>query len=352
MFTPIESGIGGLLIGLSAALAYYVDGKIAGISGIMGPFLRSLFTCDKVSEHATVWKGIFLLGLIVGGLVNLGWNSSFAYPQVPDFSPVRYWIAGMLIGFGTRTGKGCTSGHGICGLPRFSLRSWISVPAFMGAAVVVVAITRHGAKVDTQQRPSAVAELPWPPQWKFPVASLGVSIIFTIATILCPAKVRQYVSPFICGLIFGLGLGCSGMTSPDKVLDFLDIGGTWDPSLAFVMGCGLCVSFPMFFWVERKDDRKPLCDGTFEKPPKYGDYKPLVLGALCFGSGWGLIGICPGPAWAAVIPFLVKDISGLKFGLCFLFICLTWVVTDKIYQHHDAIINRLLCRTRVEQAEV
>ena len=334
-----------MLIGLSAALAYGIDGKIAGISGIMGPFLSSLFTCSKVTEDETVWKGIFLFGVVIGGLVNLGGNTAFAYSQVPDFSAVRYWIAGMLIGTGTRAGRGCTSGHGICGLPRFSLRSWIAVPVFMGVAIAVVAVTRHGAKVDHQQRPSAVAELQWPPSWKFPVASLGVSIVLAVVTVFCPAKVRKFASPLISGLIFGVGLGCAGMTSPDKVLDFLDIGGTWDPSLAFVMGCGLCVSFPVIFWAEREEARQPLCKGSFERPPKYGNYLSLVVGAICFGSGWGLIGICPGPALAAVIPFLVGGLSGLRFGLCFLSICAAWLITDKVLTNQEAILNRLLCRT-------
>ena len=113
------------------------------------------------------------------------------------------------------------------------------------------------------------------------------------------------------------------------MLDFLDFGGTWDPSLAFVMGCGIMVSGPAFLYAEREAS-KPLCsDCSYEKPPKHGNYFPLILGACFFGIGWGLIGICPGPAIAGVVPYLVDgDGPGFSFGLAFVVICLTWLITD------------------------
>ena len=119
------------------------------------------------------------------------------------------------------------------------------------------------------------------------------------------------------------------MTSQAKVLDFLDFGGTWDPSLAFVMGCGIMVSGPAFLYAEREAS-KPLCsDCSYEKPAKHGNYLPLVVGAMFFGVGWGLIGICPGPAVAGVVPYLVDGNNpGFAFGLAFLVICISWLVTD------------------------
>ena len=140
------------------------------------------------------------------------------------------------------------------------------------------------------------------------------------------------MSPMACGIIFGLGLGVSGMTNQAKVLDFLDFAGTWDPSLAFVMGLGLCVSFPAFL-VAENEERKPFCgEGcSFEKPSKTGDYGSLVLGATFFGLGWGLVGICPGPALAAAIPYMIADrASGLFFGLSVLLILVSWLVTDRV----------------------
>ncbi|CAE7384457.1 unnamed protein product [Symbiodinium sp. CCMP2592] len=329
-FTPVESGVGGMLIGMSAALAYLGDGKITGISGIAGPFLRGMGQCEPMRD-GQLWKALFLFGLLLGGLVNFQFNEGFAFPGALDFPVGRYCWGGVFVGIGTRAGRGCTSGHGICGLPRLAPRSWIAVPTFMGVAAATVAVTRHAAKLDASG-PWGVAELQWPPKWEFPLAAALSSLALAALALFLPSKPRSFVSPLACGMIFGLGLGVSGMTSQAKVLDFLDFGGTWDPSLAFVMGLGLCVSFPAFL-VAENEDRKPLCgeECKFERPSKTGDYGSLVLGATFFGLGWGLVGICPGPAIAAAIPNAVADGSpGLYFGLCVLLILVSWLVTDQV----------------------
>eukprot|EP00931_Biecheleriopsis_adriatica_P068078 TRINITY_DN4210_c0_g2_i1.p1 TRINITY_DN4210_c0_g2~~TRINITY_DN4210_c0_g2_i1.p1 ORF type:complete len:373 (+),score=60.60 TRINITY_DN4210_c0_g2_i1:105-1223(+) len=330
-FTPIESGIGGILIGLSAAGANVMDGKITGISGILGPFLRGVIQLDKL-ENGHLWKMLFVLGLSIGGLVNFGLNKSFAFPEAMDFSPIRYSVGGLAIGIGTRCGKGCTSGHGICGLPRLSLRSWIAVPLFMFIAGVTVAITRHALKPD-ERAEMAIAELQWPPRWEFPLGALGTSLFLLLIVSLLPKSVEAFLSPLVLGSMFGLGLGISGMTNQAKVLDFLDISGTWDPSLAFVMGCGICCSFPAFLWSERWA-KEPWIGGSFEQPAKFGDYKALVVGNVFFGFGWGFVGICPGPAVAGVIPYLTQGWgAGLSFGLCFVMLCVAWLLTDRLLQH-------------------
>ena len=226
--------------------------------------------------------------------------------------------------------RGCTSGHGICGLPRLAPRSWIAVPTFMGIAAATVAVTRHTAKLDASG-PWQAAELQWPPNWEFPFVAAIWSLLLTLPVMLLPSKPRSFISPMACGIIFGLGLGVSGMTSQAKVLDFLDFGGTWDPSLAFVMGLGLCVSFPAFRLAEREGS-KPLFgeECSFEKPSKTGNYGSLVLGATFFGLGWGLVGICPGPALAGMIPYLMSGTGpGLSFGFCVLLILVSWLVTDR-----------------------
>eukprot|EP00928_Gymnodinium_smaydae_P045077 TRINITY_DN30093_c0_g3_i1.p1 TRINITY_DN30093_c0_g3~~TRINITY_DN30093_c0_g3_i1.p1 ORF type:complete len:372 (+),score=51.17 TRINITY_DN30093_c0_g3_i1:122-1117(+) len=307
-----------------------VDGYIAGVAGILGPCLRSAVACQKL-EGSYLWKVIFLLGMVLGGLVQFGLNRPFAYPPALNFSPIRYALAGVAVGFGTRTGRGCTSGHGICGLPRLSLRSWIAVPTFMGVAIVTVALTRHAWNLDPSS-PSGIAELQWPPQWQFPVAALAVSLCLAAACFVLPSGVRSVVCPLSSGIIFALGLGCAGMTSQAKVLGFLDFGGTWDPSLAFVMACGMAVSLPAMYLGD-KPDRCPLNEGSsFERPPKYGNYGQLVLGSAVFGLGWGLVGICPGPAITSLIPYAAEGSApGLSFGLCFVTTMVAWLVTDKVW---------------------
>mmetsp|Transcript_79804 Transcript_79804/g.140860 ORF Transcript_79804/g.140860 Transcript_79804/m.140860 type:complete len:347 (-) Transcript_79804:114-1154(-) len=332
-FTPLESSIGGMMIGLAAAMAYVIHGKIAGISGIVGPSLREASQCQSPTENQ-VWRLLFLLGLVLGGLANLVANPTMAFPTAFAFSPLRYVLGGFCTGIGTRMGKGCTSGHGICGLPRFSLRSWIAVPTFMGTAVATVILCRHVFKVDPAS-PWAIAELQ-SPSWQFPVAALGASLVFAACAVWSPTKAQAHFTPLAAGTIFGLGLGISGMTSQSKVLDFLDVGGTWDPSLAFVMGGGICVSFPAFFWAE-KPEVKPLCaTKDFERPPKYGNYGDLVTGAVFFGLGWGLIGICPGPAIAGAIPYLTQGLPGLNFAAGFICMCVAWLATDKLLQIREA----------------
>lgn len=103
---------------------------------------------------------------------------------------------------------------------------------------------------------------------------------------------------FAVGLIFGLGLVISGMSNPAKVLNFLDLFGTWDPSLAFVMGGGILVTLIGYrlTWARGM----PLIDGRFDLPTK-SDLDPRLLsGAALFGIGWGLGGFCPGPALTAI----------------------------------------------------
>ena len=103
----------------------------------------------------------------------------------------------------------------------------------------------------------------------------------------------------ICGLVFGVGLLVSGMTNPQKVLGFLDVAGSWDPTLAFVMGGALAVNGAAFAWTRRR--AKPLLAEAFALPTATAIDRRLLGGALLFGVGWGLVGLCPGPALAGLL---------------------------------------------------
>jgi uncharacterized membrane protein YedE/YeeE len=104
----------------------------------------------------------------------------------------------------------------------------------------------------------------------------------------------QRLTEFLVGLLFGLGLLLSGMTDPGKVIGFLDLAGAWDPSLAFVMGGAIAVGVVAFAFARR---RTAAFLGTAMQLPSRGDIdRPLVVGSLVFGVGWGLAGFCPGPA--------------------------------------------------------
>ena len=108
----------------------------------------------------------------------------------------------------------------------------------------------------------------------------------------------QIVIALLVGLVFGLGLIVSGMTDPARVLGFLDLAGWWNPSLAFVMGGAITVALPAFVVAARR--QRTLTGAPLQLPTATRIDRRLVLGALAFGAGWGLAGLCPGPALALI----------------------------------------------------
>lgn len=134
-FTPVSAAIGGALIGLSAVLLLRMNGRIAGISGV----LNGLFARDAEDRG---WRLAFLLALIGGAGLWFFASEGFAPPREGYSIPLLV-AAGLLVGLGTRLGSGCTSGHGICGLSRLSKRSLVAVLVFMGTGFATVALTRH-----------------------------------------------------------------------------------------------------------------------------------------------------------------------------------------------------------------
>ncbi len=116
------------------------------------------------------------------------------------------------------------------------------------------------------------------------------------------------LAAFACGVLFAVGLAIGGMTQASKVHDFLDVSGEWDPSLAFVLGGALLVHFAALKWILRRP--RPVLAQRFQLPTRQDMDAPLVVGAVLFGAGWGLAGICPGPG----ITLLG---SGLKQALIF-----------------------------------
>ena len=124
------------------------------------------------------------------------------------------------------------------------------------------------------------------------------------------------VAPLLCGLIFGAGLLISGMVQPTKVLGFLDIFGAWDPSLAVVMAAALTVAVPGFMLAGRRS--QPWLASQYFWPGKSAIDLPLVAGAALFGVGWGLVGLCPGPALeslATLSPGVIVFVAAMAAGM-------------------------------------
>ena len=135
-FTPVSALIGGLMIGASAAILWLVLGRIAGVSGILGRALQGAAGSERV------WRILFLIGLPIGAAVAVLLGLADA-PTAPPAQLGLAVIGGLLVGFGTRLGSGCTSGHGICGLARLSPRALAATLVFMAAGMASVFVLRH-----------------------------------------------------------------------------------------------------------------------------------------------------------------------------------------------------------------
>ena len=134
-FTPVSALLGGMLIGFAALLLLWWQGRIAGISGILSGVLTPV-------HHEWLWRVCFVLGLMVGGEIGF---SLLGLPA-PQLAGLPLWLmvlSGLLVGVGTRLGNGCTSGHGICGIGRLSLRSVVATLCFMATGFITVFIVRH-----------------------------------------------------------------------------------------------------------------------------------------------------------------------------------------------------------------
>ena len=133
-FTPWSALLGGMLIGLAAAMFALLNGRIAGISGVLGGLL-------KPARGDIGWRAAFIAGLVGAPLV---YALFAALPAVQiDAGYGALVVAGLLVGVGTRYGSGCTSGHGVCGLSRLSPRSLVATATFMGAGFITVFLLRH-----------------------------------------------------------------------------------------------------------------------------------------------------------------------------------------------------------------
>lgn len=134
-FTPVSAVIGGVLIGGSAALLLLLNGRIAGVSGILGGILQ-----PKMGDLG--WRLAFVAGLLLAPVIHAAFGGSLPPVQITA-SVSQLVVAGLMVGIGTRLGAGCTSGHGVCGIGRGALRSIAATAVFMTTTFLTVLVTRH-----------------------------------------------------------------------------------------------------------------------------------------------------------------------------------------------------------------
>mmetsp|Transcript_1877 Transcript_1877/g.3971 ORF Transcript_1877/g.3971 Transcript_1877/m.3971 type:complete len:406 (-) Transcript_1877:107-1324(-) len=331
--TIVESTIGGMLIGFSAAANMYLYGRVTGISGIVGNLIRP---SPSVFAHASekTWRAVFVVGLILASALSAV-SDPDSFPSPLKLSSITYTFAGLAVGFGTRIGNGCTSGHGISGLARFSPRSLVAVCTFMAVGILTATLT---SLTKQSEEPWRLATVSWPPNWMFAVlGGLGIVLLVVTSTALAKRSLdadsphTQYALAAVhlaIGMTFGLGLVVSGMLDQKKVIGFLDVSGSrfggWDPSLAFVMGGGLVVNTVAHYLARNNKEMRPYLrpEADFYFRPTSGAAPPanwkdpkLVIGSAFFGLGWGMAGICPGPALGGLVHPFTSPALGPVFAL-------------------------------------
>eukprot|EP00956_Cyclotella_meneghiniana_P013244 scaffold18978_cov74-Cyclotella_meneghiniana.AAC.7 len=227
-------------------------------------------------------------------------------PDVPMVSPLGFVVGGFLVGFGTRLGNGCTTGHGICGLARLSLRSFTAVMSFMATGIMSATSCSLTCPFYPYLRTTYdAAKLPaYNPN---DTAGTILTSLAAVAALISPntssrkedlADDNRKIGPSLLGgALFSLGLGIND--------------GTWDPTLLFVMGGGFLVSFASYQFVKghnvfstSKALNVPACQkcesAQFNIPTTKTIDSNLIFGEALFGVGWGFAGLCPGPAmWLA-----------------------------------------------------
>ena len=139
-FTPLASLVGGVMIGVAALLLMLTHGRVMGVSGILGGILGGLMAPSDRSDIS--WRVLFVIGVLAGPFLVMALTGA-PVERASVASGFTLPIAGFLVGLGTAIGAGCTSGHGICGLARLSVRSAVAVGMFMATAIITVYVVRH-----------------------------------------------------------------------------------------------------------------------------------------------------------------------------------------------------------------
>jgi uncharacterized protein len=251
----VAATIGGVLISISTTLNLLFFGRITGLSGAV----NSIFKYDK--DAGFDWKTAFMVGLITipavlqqifGNKIVRDDGFTFVMFDEDDWinrkQNVGAWIiGGILVGWGTRMGNGCTSGHGVCGLPRLSPRSIVATMTFMATGFGLATLRYYVPFLDGGQSFSDN----YAPIWRW--VALAVLIIsnlvaWTLIFTTAGKKLELFIT-YVLGLIFGLGLVMAGMCRISKIQNFLIIGDVWDPSLAFIMFSAVIINFFTFKYI-------------------------------------------------------------------------------------------------------
>ncbi|CAE6458871.1 unnamed protein product [Rhizoctonia solani] len=338
-FSPAQTLIGASMLGVSAYHVLVLNGGVLGVSGFAhrttswATFKAREFACTRTSRGETPndvnpdpdhLALLSVAGLLTGGLALGLFRQSleaqlqaqlvdiYSTTSITAVQAAGMALAGFLVGMGSKLSNGCTSGHMLCGVSRLAPRSLAATLTFFPVSVLVHLLVGRLSPFSL----NLVPEQPvGQPSWQL--------VLF----LQIPILVYRYAAAFINGLVgercarrlvsfvtsfhFALGLIVTGMLRPSKILNFLCLtptaakNGTWDPSLAMIILAGILPQ--VLVWVTsldshvRREGTRPAFADKWSIPIPGRDWRKgidarLFIGAALFGVGWGMCGICPGPA--------------------------------------------------------
>ena len=290
-------------MGLASFMLLHQAGRWSGLSAVVRRAAESAFGSWQKTWVAGCAASMFILKIA-------GFDVMLSLESNPG-GLVQVCVGGFLIGFGSKIGCGCTSGHGVMGVPRFSLRSIVATCTFMATAILTATyfhtslLLDEGSSLWTNETANSIADM----------ASYAV-IAGAVGSVAVDVKrhARAAATTFVAGITFGLGLHVSGMTRASKLLNFLDISpllkgdyAAWDPTMLVVMATAMAFNIVTFnFWLlpegtqgaDGKDAAIPGMKNCL--PTKSKVTTGLVAGAALFGVGFGLSGVCVGPTVAQI----------------------------------------------------
>ena len=305
---PAEIGmaaLGGSFIALATTLHLLLLGRITGMSGMFFTIIRLCKKEHLVAKISAVFGIVLIPFLFYFSDTKHLEIDGFSYRVLDDqtqanddLSLAGWAVGGLLVGIGTKLGNGCTSGHGVCGLPRLSLRSFVAVGCFMATSVGISTLRFYEPFLDEPDNASDTLEKVY-----HHIAQAGMCLLFLIVlglsiyrfiTKTAPMEKYEPVISFLVGGVFGMGLLVSGMCRRTKIRDFLSLGDGWDPSLMFVLLAAVSINFLTFQLIIR-NPKMPLLAKECELPKKKTIDWQVIVGPAIFGLGWGISGFCPGP---------------------------------------------------------
>ncbi|OQE39364.1 hypothetical protein PENCOP_c007G01326 [Penicillium coprophilum] len=306
MFTPIHTTLGALLLFHGSTGLLVHNGAVFGISSLLSgcAFHPSR---DNVPIIAGLASSIVPVYFLAPSLIP-------NYPAPPNSlaSAAATLGVGFLLGWGTKNGRGCTSGHMLCGLSRLSPRSLIATAIFFTTALLTANFVNGGSNIPScGATPCYTPVYPSGPELGFMTGAALVAAItnFIVVPRMVPRSEESRVAySYVAGLEFGLGLLISGMADPAKVLRFFAIltdPSRFDPSLALIILFGIGPS--LFTFLTKKPGQGAEKEKSVAKPTLAEKWRlptatvsdidwRFVVGAASFGLAWGLRGVCPGPA--------------------------------------------------------